>query len=137
MMTYSGSAPINLDNPSDLPFSVSAHVLPPLHRLPPRAQSQEKSSHWEEKHRSVPRSRLRPILRRWEEQSVGVRHLLGRPRQCQLQYIHEKHLFGGLYLSFSCITSQEFFYKTSLSITPALRSKPLCTRNTRSSLPNM
>ena len=130
MMTYSGSTSINLDNPSDLPFSFSAHVLPPLHRLPPSPQSQEKSTHWKENHLSVPRSR-------WEEQSVGVRHLLGRPRQCQLQYIHEKHLFGGLYLSFSCITSQEFFYKTFLSITPAWRSKQLCTRNTRLSLPNM
>ena len=137
MMTYSGSTSINLDNPSYLPFFFSAHALPLLHCLPPRAQNQEKSSHWKEKHRSVTRSHFRPILRRWEEQSVGDRHLLGRPRQCQLQYIHEKHLFGGLYLSFSCITSQEFFYKTFLSITPAWRSKQLCTRNTRLSLPNM
>ena len=98
MMIYSGSTPINLDNPSDLPFSFSAHVLPPLHRLPPRPQSQEKSSHWKEKHRSIPRSLFRPILRRWEEQSVGVRHLLGRTRQC--------HLFGGFYLSFSCVISR-------------------------------
>ena len=125
MMIYSGPTPINLDNPSDLPFSFSAHLLPPLHRLPPRPQSQEKSSHWKEKHRSIPRSLFRPILRRWEEQSVGVRHLLG------------KHLFGGFYLSFSCYISQRFFYETFLSITPAWRWKPLCTRNTRSSLPNM
>ena len=114
MMTYSGSTPINLDNPSDLPFSFSAHVLPPLHRLPPRPQSQEKSSHWKEKHRSIPRSLFRPILRRWEEQSVGVRHLLGRPRQCQLQYLPQKHLFGGFYSSFSCVISQEFLYETFL-----------------------
>ena len=137
MIIFSGSTPINLDNPSDLPFSFSAHLLPPLHRLPPRSQSQEKSSHWKEKHRSIPRSLFRPILRRWEEQSIGVRHLLGRPRQCQLQHLPEKHLFGGFYFSFSCYISLEFFYETFLFITPAWRWKPLCTRNTRSSLPNM
>ena len=109
IMIYSGSTPINLDNPRDLPFSFSAHVLPPLQCLPPRAQNQEKSLHWKEKHCSVSRNRFRPILRRWEEQSVGVRHLLGRPRQCQLQYLPE-HLFGGFYLFFPCVTSKEFFY---------------------------
>ena len=137
MMKYSGSTLSNLDIPSDLPFSFSAHVLPPLQCLPPRAQNQEKSLHWKEKHCSVSRNRFRPILRRWEEQSVGVRHLFGRPRQCHLQYLPEKHLFGGFYSSFSCFTSQEFFYETFLYITPPLRWKPPCTRNTRSSLPNM
>ena len=123
-MKYSGSTPINLDNPSDLPFSFPAHLLPPLHRLPPSAQSQEKSLHWKGKHCSFTRSR-------------ADRHLLGTPRQCQLQYLSEKHLFGGFYLSFSCFTSQEFFYGTFLSITPPWRWKLPCTRNTRSSLPNM
>ena len=128
MMIYSGSTPINLDNPSDLPFSFSAHVLPSLHCLPPRPQSQEKSSHWKEKHRSIPRSLFRPILRRWEEQSVGVRHLLGRTR----------HHFGGFYLSFSFVTSpRSSFMRLLYFITPPWRWKPLCTRNTRSSLPNM
>ena len=107
MMTYSGSTSINLDNPSYLPFFFSAHALPLLHCLPPRAQNQEKSSHWKEKHRSVTRSR-------WEEQSVGVGHLLGRPGQCQLQYLPGKHLFGGFYLSFSCYISEEIFYETFL-----------------------
>ena len=102
IMIYSGSTPINLDNPSALSFSFSAHALCPLHCLPPSPQSQEKSSHWKETHRRVTRSR-------WEEQSVGVGHLLGRPRQCQLQYLPE-HLFGGFYLFFPCVTSKEFFY---------------------------